>query len=96
MRKIPVKHIHEPQLTSSFKIVELDSLLSKQDMIQDLHRHDFYFALFLEKGKGEHIIDFNSFPVSDHTMFFMRPGQVHQLSLEKGSTGYLMQFSRDF
>ncbi len=96
MQEIPVRHIHEPQLTSSFKIVKLDNLLSEKDMVQGLHRHDFYFGLFLKEGKGEHIIDFNSFPVSDYTMFFMRPGQVHQLTLEKGSTGYLIQFNRDF
>ena len=45
---------------------------------------------------GEHDIDFISYPVQNHSVFFMRPGQVHALSLRKGSTGYLMEFANDF
>lgn len=65
-------------------------------MVQELHRHDFFFALVLERGTGEHVIDFISYPVNNHSVFFMRPGQVHQLKLKKGSTGYLMEFSNEF
>ncbi|UPT67226.1 MAG: helix-turn-helix domain-containing protein [Sphingobacteriales bacterium JAD_PAG50586_3] len=45
---------------------------------------------------GEHIIDFVSYPITDHSIFFMRPGQVHQLTLKKESTGFLLQFGADF
>lgn len=96
MKKIPVRYIKEPHSTKSFNIVKLENLLLENDMVQKLHRHNFFFALFLETGSGEHIIDFTSYPVNDHSAFFMRPGQVHQLTLKKGSTGYLIQFSRDF
>ncbi len=96
MKDIPVRHIEEPYFDKGFKIVKLDSDLSEKDMIQKLHRHNFYFALFLKKGSGEHTIDFISYPVADYTLFFMRPGQVHQLILKKGSQGYLLAFNRDF
>lgn len=52
--------------------------------------------MFLAKGKGEHSIDFTSYPINDNSVFFMRPGQVHQLTLKQGSKGYLMQFNREF
>jgi len=71
-------------------------MLSGKDMVQELHRHDFFFILVLKKGAGNHEIDFNSYKVGDDSIFFMRPGQVHQLNLKAGSTGYLMQFNRDF
>ncbi|WP_281991623.1 helix-turn-helix transcriptional regulator [Aquimarina aggregata] len=96
MEKIPVRHIKEPYSAQSFNIVELKNLISENDLVQELHRHNFFFALFLESGNGEHSIDFTSYPVSDHSIFFMRPGQVHQLTLKKGTTGYLIQFNRDF
>lgn len=100
MKKIPVRHISttlkEPAFSGSFSIRDVAGLLSGNDMVQELHRHSFFYVLVLEKGMGEHIIDFVSYPVTDHTVFFMRPGQVHQLILKNGSTGYLLEFSNDF
>jgi len=65
-------------------------------MVQELHRHDFFYLLALKKGNGHHDIDFIPYTVGNHIVFFMRPGQVHRLVLKAGSTGYLMQFSADF
>jgi len=100
MDKIPVRNISsslkEPDLSGTFSIRKLDALLSGQDMVQELHRHSFFYVLILEKGTGEHSIDFVPYPVSDHAVFFMRPGQVHQLMLKHDSTGYLMSFTNDF
>jgi len=100
MKKIPIRHISatvkEPAFTGSFTIRKVGQLLSGKDMVQELHRHSFFYVLVLEKGAGEHSIDFTSYPVTNYTVFFMRPGQVHQLMLKKESTGYLMEFSPDF
>ncbi len=85
MYKIPIRHIKEPDFLEGFSIRNIEAMLSGKEMVQELHRHDFFFALFLEKGKGEHKIDFKAYPVTDHSVFFMRPGQVHQLTLKKGS-----------
>ena len=71
-------------------------MLAGADMVQELHRHDFFFILALKKGAGNHEIDFTSYKVCDHAVYFMRPGQVHRLTLKAGSTGYLMQFNTDF
>src|SRR5215472_17150401 len=65
-------------------------------MVQDMHRHDFYYVLVLEKGSGFHEIDFVQHSITDRCVFFMRPGQVHRLRLGIGSKGYLMQFEADF
>jgi len=99
MQKIPVRHIakiKEPDLSGNFVIRDIATLLSGKDMMQDLHRHDFFLILAIKKGKGKHVIDFTSYPITDHSIFFMRPGQVHQLDLKKNSTGYLMQFDPGF
>lgn len=96
MKKIPVRTINEPRFSEGLVIRSVEALLSGGDMVQELHRHNFFFVLVLEKGEGEHSIDFVSYPVNDCTVFIMRPGQVHQLTLRRGSKGYLMQFNADF
>lgn len=100
MEKIPIRHItatqKEPDLSESFSIRNLQALLAEGDMVQELHRHDFYYILFLEKGAGSHDIDFTSYTISENSVFFMRPGQVHELELKSESTGYLLQFSPEF
>lgn len=65
-------------------------------MVQSLHRHDFYYLLVLQEGGGTHTIDFTTYTISDHTIFLLRPGQVHAIHLHASSTGYLVQFNQSF
>lgn len=100
MKRIPVRHLHtiqkEPGLSESFSIRDIRELLAGRDMVQELHRHDFFYILALKKGIGSHDIDFTSYAVGDNSVFIMRPAQVHQLVLKAGSSGYLMQFRDEF
>lgn len=100
MERIPIRHLSttqaEPDLFGNFGIRSIADLLGGKDMLQELHRHDFFYILVLENGKGYHEIDFRSYVVTDHTVFFMRPGQVHQIELKAGSTGYLIHFRDEF
>lgn len=97
MKSIPVRHIKtEPNFSESFSIREVQYMLNGKDMVQELHRHDYFYILVVSKGKGNHTIDFTGYPIHNYSIFFMRPGQVHQLTLKAGSTGYLMQFKTDF
>jgi AraC family transcriptional regulator, transcriptional activator of pobA len=100
MTKIPIRQIKskpkEPNLVGSFNIRSIHELLDGEDLIQELHRHDFFFILLLKKGSGFHEIDFIEYKVCNYSIFFMRPGQVHQITLRAGSTGYLMQFNSNF
>jgi AraC-like DNA-binding protein len=96
MENIPVRKIQapskEPPLSENFSIRNIRDLLTGGDMIQELHRHDFFYILALGQASGDHEIDFNLYPVCDNSIFIMRPGQVHKLTLKAGSTGYLLQF----
>jgi AraC family transcriptional activator of pobA len=100
MKNIPVRTI-QPQESradgfESFKIRTIGEVLGGKDMHQDLHRHDFYFILVVSKGNGFHVIDFIEHPITNNSVFMMRPGQVHQLQLKAGSEGYLLEFSKEF
>lgn len=100
MDSIPIRHINaaqkEPDFSESFSIRDIKEMLDGKDMVQELHRHDFFYILILKKGAGYHEIDFTPYEVGNYAVFLMRPGQVHQLTLKAGSTGYLMQFKTDF
>ncbi|MBC9796784.1 AraC family transcriptional regulator [Sinomicrobium weinanense] len=96
MKEIPVRTIKEPDFSGSFAISDLGDLLAEKDMVEALHRHNFFFVLAIEKGTGTHHIDFTAYPVTDHSVFVIRPGQVHQLTIKQGSKGYLMVFDPGF
>lgn len=100
MKKIPIRQLtpfqHELPSSEQFKIRRVEDIMGENDLVHDLHRHDFYFILTLKKGLGNHEIDFTEYKVSDNTVFFLRPGQVHQLELKTGSTGYLVEFNTEF
>lgn len=100
MKNIPVRHIKaapkETNVSEGFSIRDVQDLLAGKDMTQELHRHDFFYILALKKGAGHHEIDFTPYKVCDHSVFMMRPGQVHQHILKAGSMGYLIEFRPDF
>lgn len=98
MKSIPIRSIHANTAPEAgrFSIRKLQDIMEGRELLHDLHRHDFYFFLFLEKGKGVHEIDFHPFKINGAGFFLLRPGQVHLLSLKAGATGYLMEFDPAF
>lgn len=60
------------------------------------HSHDYYTVIWIQKGKGEHLIDFNRYPLAVNEVFFVSPRQVHQLIPYEKPYGWVITFSRDF
>lgn len=100
MKAIPVRQIVSALVEQSsagrFSIRDIQKVLNGKDLVHTLHKHDFYFVLAVQKGKGVHEIDFIAYPVHDYCIFILRPGQVHQLQLNADSTGFLMEFNLSF
>ncbi|MBS7232092.1 helix-turn-helix domain-containing protein [Flavobacterium psychroterrae] len=59
------------------------------------HKHDFYLVFFVEKGSGIHNVDFTQYKVKDNQVYFIRPGQVHNWSLDVDTTGFQLMLSPD-
>ncbi|PIF34087.1 AraC-like DNA-binding protein [Flavobacterium sp. 9] len=57
------------------------------------HKHDFYLVFFVEKGSGVHNVDFTKHNVTDYQVYFIRPGQVHNWSLDVDTTGFQLMLS---
>ncbi len=62
----------------------------------DPHRHDFYAVIWINKGKGSHLIDFNTYDLADDQVFFLSPGQIHQITTRNRPNGWVLSFSADF
>ncbi|MEQ8908586.1 MAG: helix-turn-helix transcriptional regulator [Vicingaceae bacterium] len=81
----------------NFGISSMESIHTKnQGKVDDPHRHEFYTMLLVKQARGIHKIDFKTYPLNGMEIFFISPGQVHQLIEETASEGYSIVFSIDF
>ncbi|MEO6549791.1 MAG: helix-turn-helix transcriptional regulator [Ferruginibacter sp.] len=100
MKDIPIRKINKAgkkwTFSESFNIRKVEELLNGKNLVHQLHRHDFFFILALNKGEGIHEIDFARYDVHDNSTFIIRPGQVHKLELQHDCTGFLMEFAPIF
>ncbi len=60
------------------------------------HRHNYYTVLLVKRASGKHIIDFNQYPLTSNQVYFVSPGQVHQVVEDEQSFGYCLVFSSLF
>lgn len=63
----------------------------------EIHEHEFYEMLYIRKGEGIYTIDFKHYEFSDNTLFFIRPGQIHDFKNVKNNIeGFVLAFSEGF
>ncbi len=60
------------------------------------HRHDYYTVIFVKEAAGKHILDFEEYDLQPDSLYFIFPGQVHQLIAEREPTGWVMNFTTEF
>ena len=99
MKKIPVYNLQTISCKSS-KIGNIECLKFEDHLknIHDVHfphRHDFYYLLYISKGKGTHTIDFKKFKLKAGQLFFMSPGQIHEWDIKRGTVGYTLFFNKE-
>jgi AraC-like DNA-binding protein len=103
MQKIPVRQLtlvnQESPTNERFMIRRVEDIAlsgEEKNIVQTLHKHDFFFILALNKGVGIHEVDFVPYSVLDETVFILRPGQAHRLKLNAGCSGFLVEFNSGF
>ena len=81
----------------SFGIFRMEDIYEEQSGEPDQpHRHGYYTVLIVNKANGLHKIDFNTYELKDKQVFFVAPGQVHQVIEREQSIGFAMTFSNHF
>lgn len=77
-------------------VTRLQEFIDSHRDIQFPHRHDFYQIVLFTRGSGHHTIDFDSYKVQAHQIYYMSPGQVHSWDFDADTDGYLINFNDSF
>ncbi len=104
MTDIPLYSIPEGRIEfSDFKLYAIKSAARDQSGYPGFpqqtnvpHRHDFFEVCVFFKGSGTHEIDFQAFPIQDHSIHFVSPGQVHLITNHEEANGFILAFSEEF
>lgn len=82
---------------TSFSIKTMEELFRlKEGQPEPPHRHDYYTIILINKAEGSHSIDFKTYTLTFNTLFFIQPGQVHQVVLTQEPKGWIITFTEDF
>lgn len=94
MKQLPVLALTafqtEHNLTAEFQYHEIRG----QRFIEHPHKHDFFVFLLIERGSGEHTIDFTKYEVGARQLHLLFPDQVHQWKFGKSTRAYQLMFSK--
>ncbi len=89
--------VHPQNTALTFDIKRMETLYEKfEEQADEPHRHDYFIILLVAQAKGKHQIDFHEFELKAKQVFFISPGQVHQIIEEEKSIGYVLTFSPQF
>lgn len=81
----------------NFSISKMEDIYTRRNgKVDEPHRHNYFTVLIIKQANGTHKIDFNAYPLSNQQIFFVAPGQVHQVIESKKSIGYVITFSNQF
>ncbi len=99
IERLPIRSLDKQipnGLGQKFDIEALQVERKGEGIMVKAHRHDYYHILFVTKGKGEHSIDFKNYKIEANSMFFVSPGQVHSMNIDKDVEGFVISFTSDF
>ncbi|UZR97070.1 AraC family transcriptional regulator [Chondrinema litorale] len=69
---------------------------SLQGEVDTPHRHDYYTIIWAKEASGKHFIDFKEYAIENNSVFFISPGQVHQVIANVNPTGCVITFTPEF
>lgn len=86
-----------PSPFRSFELKRMENIYdTNAGRVDNPHRHDYYTILLINQAKGKHIVDFQSYQLTQNQVFFVAPRQVHQVIEEARSSGAVLLFSSQF
>ncbi|MDA3930216.1 MAG: helix-turn-helix transcriptional regulator [Prolixibacteraceae bacterium] len=98
MNSIPTQQLkHEDEnVFFAFRTMEENHLLHANSKPLP-HRHDFYTILLVKNACGSHYIDYVEHKMKPELVFFVSPGQVHQVVVNNNNpSGDILMFSDEF
>lgn len=79
-----------------FNVDRFHGYVKNNPHVQKVHKHSFYHLVLFTSGQGKHILDFETYPIKEGVIYFMRPNQAHKWIFEGEVDGYVINFSNTF
>ena len=93
----PSSLIERRKPSTDFNLQRMEAIYEQARGKTDvLHRHDYYTVILVEKAEGSHLVDSQTYEFRPMEVYFISPGQVHQVALSAPPKGWALTFSRDF
>jgi len=81
----------------SFAIRSVEEVIEMYgNQVDHPHSHNFYTVLWSQNYSGKHVIDYKEYEMRPNDIFFVTPGQVHQVDHSEDPKGMVILFSCDF
>lgn len=94
---IPSIDLEHDKEKVSFAFRTMQGIEKNSNGQQDIpHRHNYYTIIWAKKAYGKHYIDYREYDIKPNKVFFVGPGQVHQVLVQKNATGDVILFTREF
>lgn len=103
--------MHRPKRDSSISVISIQGFREGQSAgreeilfnelhgertIEKPHAHDFFIINLFEQARGVHCIDSIDYPIGNHQVHVLFPGQMHKWNIEAGTIGYQLMVERTF
>ena len=92
MNSIPVHKLSNNE--EFFEVIKLKERNSYDS--SKAHKHSYFEIFLFQKGGGSHDIDFVSFPILTNSVHFVFPNQVHKVTRELDTFGFVILISKEF
>ncbi len=91
------EQVNREDASAHFRVAKMEDYYElRNGKVDAPHRHNYYTVLLVKKASGRHIIDFKEYELTGDIVFFVNPGQVHQVIEYEKSYGYILTFSTQF
>lgn len=81
----------------TFRLTRMEAVYEIRNGLPDIpHKHSYYTILIIKKARGKHYIDFAAHTLTERQIYFLSPGQAHQIVEEEKSVGFIIAFSDQF
>ncbi len=95
--KIPAYELKHNGESVDFAIRTVNEVVSLFGPLNDVpHRHNYYTVLWSQNASGVHRIDYKEYQMQANDIFFVDPGQVHQVLHNNNPEGIVILFSCQF
>lgn len=94
---IPSYELKHNDQEVTFAIRSMQEVIKMFGTTKDIpHSHQYYTLIWSQNASGKHTIDYQEYAMGPDDIFFVSPGQVHQIEHTPDPEGWVILFSCNF